>query len=84
MKQLNKMKSFLSLAWKASPGYIILLFINAILESAKILVNIILPKYLIDELLGNKDPQLLLILGGSIVISNIIFKFIENLMKKNI
>ena len=84
MKQLSKMKSFLSLAWKSSPGYIILLFINAILESAKILVNIILPKYLVDELLGSKNPQFLLIIGASIVVSNIIFKFIENLMKKQL
>ena len=58
------MKSFLSLSWEASPGYIILLFINAILESSRIVINIVLPKYLIDELLGNKDPQLLLILGS--------------------
>ena len=84
MKQLKKLKSFLGLSWEASPGYIILLFVNAILESARILVNIILPKYLIDELLGNKDPQLLLILGSAIVLSNVIFKFIENLMKKQI
>ncbi len=84
MKQLKKMKSFLDLAWEASPGYIILLLVNAILESARIVVNIILPKYLIDELLGNKDPQLLLILGSLIVISNVIFKFIENIMKKQI
>lgn len=84
MKQLKKMKSFLSLSWEASPGYIILLFINAILESSRIVINIVLPKYLIDELLGNKDPQLLLILGSSIIISNVIFKFIENLMKKHL
>ncbi|MCF6460222.1 ABC transporter ATP-binding protein [Clostridium sp. Cult3] len=84
MKQLKKLKSFLSLFWEASPGYIILLFVNAILESARIIVNIVLPKYLIDELLGNKDPQFLLILGTSIIISNVIFKFIENLMKKHL
>ena len=84
MKQLKKLKSFLGLSWEASPGYIILLFVNAILESARIVVNIILPKYLIDELLGNKDPQFLLILGTSIIISNVIFKFIENLMKKHL
>lgn len=84
MKQLKKLKSFLSLSWEASPGYIILLFVNAILESARIIVNIVLPKYLIDELLGNKDPQFLLILGTSIIISNVIFKFIENLMKKHL
>ncbi|NMB06962.1 MAG: ABC transporter ATP-binding protein [Tissierellia bacterium] len=84
MKQLKKMKSFLSLSWEASPGYIILLFINALLESTRIVINIILPKYLIDELLGNKDTKLLLILGASIIISNVIFKFIENLMKKQL
>ncbi|QQY79543.1 ATP-binding cassette subfamily B protein/ATP-binding cassette subfamily C protein [Keratinibaculum paraultunense] len=84
MKQLKKMKSFLSISWKASPSYIILLLVNALLESARIVVNIILPKYLIDELLGNKDPQMLLILGSAIVLSNVIFKLIENIMKKQL
>lgn len=84
LKQLKKMKSFLKLSWKASPSYIVLLFLNAILESARIVINIVLPKYLIDELLGNQDSQLLLILGSAIVLSNVIFKFIENLMKKQI
>lgn len=78
------MKSFLSISWKASPSYIILLLVNALLESARIVVNIILPKYLIDELLGNKDPQMLLILGSAIVLSNVIFKLIENIMKKQL
>lgn len=78
------MKLFLNISWKASPNYIILLLVNALLESARIVVNIILPKYLIDELLGNKDPQMLLILGSAIVLSNVIFKLIENIMKKQL
>lgn len=84
MKQLNKMKLFFKLSWETSPGYIVLLLINAILESSRIVTNIILPKYLIDELLGDKNPQLLVILASAIILSNVIFKFIENLMKRQL
>ena len=43
---------FMKLAWSVSPSYILLLVVNALLGSAKTLLNIVLPMYLIDELTG--------------------------------
>lgn len=82
MNQYKKLKSFLGLAWRLCPSYIILLLVDAFLNAGKIVANVILPKFLIDELLGVRDPNKLLIYGGLIVLSNLLFAFIDNLMKK--
>lgn len=70
------------MAWSLSPSYIILLLIDAILNAGKIIANVILPKFLIDELIGTQDFDMLLIYGGLIVFSNLLFAFADNLMKK--
>ena len=82
MNQYKKLKSFLGLAWRLCPSYIILVLVDAFLNAGKIVANVILPKFLIDELLGVRDPINLLIYGGLIVLSNVLFAFIDNLMKK--
>lgn len=82
MNQYKKLKSFLGLAWRLCPSYIILLLVDAFLNAGKIMANVILPKFLIDELLGVKEPNKLLFYGGLIVLSNLLFAFIDNLMKK--
>ena len=82
MNQYRKLKTFIGLAWSLSPSYIILLLIDAILNAGKIIANVILPKFLIDELIGTQDFDMLLIYGGLIVFSNLLFAFADNLMKK--
>ena len=72
----------MQLSWRLSPSYILLLIVDAILSTARIMVNIILPKFLIDELLGSKDYNQLLLFGSLIVISNVFFGLCENFMKR--
>ena len=52
------------------------------MTAGRIVANVVLPKFLIDELVGGKDLNKLLIYGGLIVLSNLLFAFIDNLMKR--
>lgn len=82
MKNVQKLKMFFSLSWRISPSYIILLIISTFVNSGQIFINVILPKYLIDELTGTKDINRLIILGLLIVVSNLLFAFLSNTMKR--
>ena len=73
MNNFRKLKIFFSLSWKVSPSYIIFLIINTFVNSSKILINVILPKYLIDELTGNRDIETLIFIW---IIDSIIKSFI--------
>ena len=82
MNNFKKLKTFFLLAWGISPSYIGLLILNSLISSGQILINVILPKYLIDELVGNQDMERLLIFGLAIVFSNLFFSFLANTMKR--
>lgn len=82
MKNLRKLKMFFLLSWRISPSYIICLILNTIISSGQIFINVILPKYLIDELIGNKDMERIVLFGALIVLSNLIFAFLANTMKR--
>jgi len=82
VKNLRKLKMFFLLSWRISPSYIICLILNTIISSGQIFINVILPKYLIDELIGNKDMERIVLFGALIVLSNLIFAFLANTMKR--
>ncbi|WDV44225.1 ABC transporter ATP-binding protein [Clostridiaceae bacterium M8S5] len=77
-----KIKSFLTLSWKISPSYILLLLLNALFTGFRVMINVILPKYLINELIGDKKIQSLLIFGLALVLSNVFFAFCNNLLNR--
>lgn len=83
-KEIQKLKEVFSLAWGISPSYIVLLIMNSLIGAAQILANVVLPKYLIDELITNKDTRNLLYIGGAIVLSNLVFSFLGKLMTRNL
>lgn len=82
MKNLNKLRMFFSLSWEISPSYIIFLILSTLISSGQIFINVILPKYLIDELMGSKDFERLIILGSLIILSNLLFALLNNTMKR--
>lgn len=79
-----KLKEVFSLAWNISPAYIILLVVNSLIGAAQILTNIILPKYLIDELVGNRDTKQVVLYTVAIICSNLLFGFLSNYMTRSI
>lgn len=79
---MKKLTSFLKLAWQVSPDYIIVLILQSVTSALKLWLNIILPKYLIDELLGAKNMQMILLFGGLIIANNVGMAWLEKLYKR--
>ncbi|MFY9213554.1 MAG: ABC transporter ATP-binding protein [Tissierellaceae bacterium] len=82
MKHMQKLKIFFSMAWSISPPYILMLVLDTLLPSLHIFTNVILPKYLIDELTGGMNKDRLILFGSLIVLSNLCFTFLTNTTKK--
>lgn len=79
---MKKLGSFLKLAWNVAPGYILLLIVQAATAAAKLWFNIILPKFLVDELLGGRNVQTVLFLGALIVANNVGMTWLEKLYQR--
>lgn len=82
MKNSYKIKSVLKLVWGISPAYFFLLIFNSLVFSGHILSNVILPKFLIEELMGDMDKARLVFLVAAIVGSNLIFTFLKKTSKR--
>ena len=79
---MKKLIHLFGLAWKVSPLYILMLVLNSFISGGKIVLNIIIPKLLIDEFLGAKRPEMLIFYGGLAVLNNVLVKFIEESFKR--
>lgn len=73
---------FIKLAWSVSPAYLVLLVVHAFCETAKNLLNVVLPMYLIDELIGTKDIKQLCLFGGLIVANNVGMTLVSNTLQR--
>lgn len=82
MKNILKIKMVMKLVWNISPSYFFMLIFNSLIFSGQILLNVILPKYLIDELTGGMDQSILIFWVGAIVVSNLIFTFLKKSSKR--
>lgn len=82
MNNMKTLKKFISLSFHISPAYFFLLVFQSMLETGQILVNVILPKYLVDELVGGRDKENLIRFGLYIVLSNVAFFFLNKTMKR--
>ena len=79
----KKLRMVFSMSWRISPAYILLVIVNALTGAAQILANVVLPKFLVDELTHDRRPEQLLLWGLAIVGSNLVFGFLGKLMKRN-
>lgn len=52
MKKLRRILPLLSLVWRILPGYYALLILSALSQTAQVMVNVTLPRGLIDALMG--------------------------------
>ena len=68
---------FAKICWKSSKKYIIYLFLNEIISAVQPLYNIILPKYIIDELTGQQDIQKIILYIAAIVLGNWMFSMLQ-------
>lgn len=79
---MKKLLSFCKLAWKVSPAYIILLISQSLAAAVKLWLNVILPKFLVDELVGARNGSVLLWLCGLIILNNVAMAWLEKLLKR--
>ena len=79
---MKSIVNFIKQVWKISPGYILLIFFNALLSGAKIIFNTILPMLLINELIGDRTVSRLLLYGGLIVANNVVMTFLTDSITK--
>lgn len=82
MKNSKKIKMVMGLVWSISPAYFFLLIFNSLIFSGQIFGNVILPKYLIDELTGGMNRDKLIFWVGAIVANNLIFTFLKKTSKR--
>ncbi len=82
MSNGKTLKKFISISFQISPSYFFLLVFQSIMETGQILVNVILPKYLVDELVGGRDKGNLIRYGLYIVLANAAFLFFNKTMKR--
>jgi ATP-binding cassette subfamily B protein/ATP-binding cassette subfamily C protein len=82
MKATKKLSMFLSLAWDVSPSYIFLLLGSSLVGGAQLIVNVMLPKFLIDELIGAQRPDVLFLYTAFIVGANLAFSWLTNIFKR--
>lgn len=73
MKAIKKVFFLFRLMYKVSPSYSFIIAFGSLFTSFQVFGNVVLPKYLIEELLGERNIQKLLLLGGGIVALNLIF-----------
>lgn len=79
---MKKIAHFMKLVWKADAAYVILLVLSSMLTGSQLFLNIILPKFLIEELMGGKNLEMLILWGGLIVANNVLSKLAERTLNK--
>lgn len=72
MKRMRNIGILLQMIWRNSPGYFALLFLGGLVNTGQVMVNVLLPRQLIDRLTGidNALPALhwvLLIAGANLL-----------------
>lgn len=76
-KDFGIMLYFLKLSYRISKTYIPILFLTSLFKAAVPFINIIMPKFVIEELLGKQRVNRFILLVSIIVISNGVFNLIN-------
>jgi ABC-type multidrug transport system fused ATPase/permease subunit len=77
---LPVLKYFYTLAWQYNKPYFLLVAVNMLIRGFSPFINIILPKHIIDELLGQKRVIVIAQFVAAIVLLNFALYLINNLM----
>lgn len=82
MKAFKKIKYLLKLMYKVSPSYIFLTIFGSLFQAMLVVGNVVLPKFLIDELVQNKNYEMALYWGLIIVCFNLLINIINKTYKR--
>lgn len=76
-KDVNTAAHFLRLTHKISKAYIPILIVSSIFKALTPFINIIMPKYIIDELIGQKRIQIFIVLVLITIVGNFILNAVN-------
>ena len=79
---MKKLVHFLKLAWSVSPAYMLLLVAKSVCDAAKTVFNTVLPMFLVNELVGARQIDTLLLYSGLIVLNNVGMNFLANTFQR--
>lgn len=82
--KLKSLPLFLREMARDYKGILPLIFLLAIFQGLSPLINIILPKYILDELLGMKRLNILLLYIGGLALGNFLFHLVISRCKNNL
>ncbi len=80
---LKTLKYFYSVAWHKKPVYLLLLAASILLNAGQPFINLILSKYLLEELVGNRNVEILLFIAAGIVVGNLLFLSLIHMVRTN-
>ncbi len=84
MDKLKRLGLFMSMSIRISPFYIILLCLQALAGSGQVISGVVLMKYLVDELIGEKRAEQLIFLGCLTVGINVFLHFVKKSLERTI
>lgn len=76
-KNIEVLKYFLKLSRNISKSYLPILILSSFFKSAAPFLNIIIPKFIIDELLNKQRTEVFVILISSLILGNFVFNIIN-------
>lgn len=83
-EKLRISMKFMKIVHSLSNKYILLSCISAVLKSILVLLNVIIPKYLIDELLGQKEINVLTFYVLALILSNLLLNALNGYLENKI
>jgi len=78
------LKYFYSVAWRKKPAYLFFLLASILLNAGYPFINLILAKYLLEELAGNRNVEILISLVAGIVVGNLLFLSLIHIVRTNL
>lgn len=81
---LHTLSYFYKDAISQKPLYFVIIILSILINAISPFVNIILPKYVIDELLGDRDLKYIVSIIIVIVVSNFIFNTIKDVIRETL
>jgi ATP-binding cassette, subfamily B, bacterial len=81
---LHTLSYFYKEAFRYQPMYFLIIVASIILNALHPFINILLPKLIIDELLGNRDLKRLITIIAIIVFSNMICNMLKDIIRETL
>lgn len=81
---LRTLKYFYFAAWHKKPAYLFFLLVSILLNAGYPFINLILSKYLLEELAGNRNVEILLSVVAGIVVGNLLFLSLIHIVRTNL